>query len=119
MRLFPHKQGTLNYSGLHTCRKPLPFGRCRMAQEQSSKANPLKVRRWNTDEVFLMLKEPVRQQILRALFAGEGKTAMDLNSASGKTRHAYLKHLNAMFDAGFLVKRKNSDDGRQPLYALA
>ncbi len=90
-----------------------------MAQEQLPKNLPLKVRRWKTDEVFLMLKEPFRQQILRSLAGGEAKTAVELNGASGRTRHAYLKHLTALFDVGMLVKKANPDDRRRPLYALA
>ncbi|MBA4147049.1 MAG: helix-turn-helix transcriptional regulator [Verrucomicrobia bacterium] len=91
----------------------------RMAQEHSPKTIPLKVRRWKTDDVFLMLKDPFRQQILRSLANGEAKTGMELNAASGRTRHTYLKHLTALCKVGLLVKKENQNDRRLLLYGLA
>ncbi len=44
--------------------------------------------------------------------------SLDLNSGSGKKRHAYLKDIVALRDAGIIVQLENPNHGRRPLYAL-
>ena len=90
-----------------------------MAQEQPTNTTALKIRHFDTDEVFLMINDPFRRAVIRALATGGMKVATDLGWAKGIQRHNKLKHLAALCKAGILVQKENPKDARQPLFGLA
>ena len=79
----------------------------------------LKVRHFDTDEVYFLLSERFRVQMIRALSDGQMRTAVNLNGASGRKRHAYTRHIAALCKGGLLVKKDNPNNGREPLYGLS
>ena len=89
-----------------------------MSQKQPIKAG-LKKRPFPADDVFLMLHDPFRRRVIRLLAGGEMKTASELGGGTGHSRQAFGKHLQAMCDAGFLVKKENPSDWRKPIFGLA
>ena len=90
-----------------------------MSLEPSAKVNGLKVQRFDADEVYFLLSDPVRRQFIRALADGELRTGVEMNAASGKKRHAYTKDLAMMLKAGILVQKGNPHDRRSVLYGFA
>ena len=89
-----------------------------MSEKQPAKVG-LKKRPFPADDVFLMLHDPFRRTVIRSLANGEMKTASELGGGTGLSRQAFGKHLQAMCDAGFLVKKENRADARIPLLGLA
>ena len=90
-----------------------------MAQEQPTNTTALKVRHFDADEVFLMISDPFRRAVIRALAHGGMKVAADLGWAKGIGRHNKLKHLAALCKAGMVVQKENPNDRRQPLFGLS
>ncbi len=90
-----------------------------MAQEQPTDTTALKIRHFDTDEVFRMINDPFRRAVIRALAAGGMKTASDLGWGPGMRRHNKLKHLAALCKAGILVQKENLKDARQCLFGLS
>ena len=90
-----------------------------MAQEQPTKIPARRFRHFDTDEVFLMVSDPFRRAVIRALATGGMKVASDLSWAGGIRRHNKLKHLAALCQAGILVQKENPKDARAPFLALA
>ena len=87
-----------------------------MAQDTN---NPgLKVRRWDADDVYLMVNDPLRRRIIRALANGGWKMALELGGGPGNRRHTVLKHFKVLCKSGILIQKENQNDLRQPLYAL-
>ena len=66
-------------------------------------------------ERFLALAEPVRLQIMQTLRAGE-RTVGELVEETGLNTANVSKHLQLLFAAGFVTRRK---DGLFVYYALA
>jgi uncharacterized protein YndB with AHSA1/START domain/DNA-binding transcriptional ArsR family regulator len=60
-----------------------------------------------TDEaVFRALADPTRRQLLDLLFARDGRTLTDLESALPMTRFGVMKHLRVLEEAGLITTRK-------------
>ncbi|MDB6029421.1 MAG: hypothetical protein JWM68_5644, partial [Verrucomicrobiales bacterium] len=87
-----------------------------MAQDGNNTG--LKIRRWDADEVYLMVNDPMRRRIIRAFANGGWKMALELGVGPGNKRHTLLKHFKVLCKAGILVQKENPNDLRQPLYAL-
>ncbi|MDB6027382.1 MAG: hypothetical protein JWM68_3605 [Verrucomicrobiales bacterium] len=71
------------------------------------------------NKLFLMVNDPMRRRIIRALVNGGWKTALELGVGPGSRRHTVLKHFTVLSQAGILVRQENPKDARQPLYALS
>ena len=68
------------------------------------------------DRVFKALADPTRRFLLDLLFAREGQTLSELESAVGEmTRYGVMKHLRVLEDAGLVVPRRS---GREKLHFL-
>ncbi len=88
-----------------------------MAQDANN--GGLKIRGLKTDDIFLMVNDPLRRAIIRSLADGSMKVSADLGGPSGGRRHNKLKHIAALCKAGILVQKENPKDARTPLYALS
>jgi DNA-binding transcriptional ArsR family regulator len=67
------------------------------------------------DRVFKALADPTRRFLLDALFAREGQTLTELESAVEMTRFGVMKHLKVLEEAGLVVTRRS---GREKLHFL-
>jgi DNA-binding transcriptional ArsR family regulator len=67
------------------------------------------------DRVFKALADPTRRALLDRLFAGDGRTLTELESALAMTRFGVMKHLRVLEDAGLVVTRRS---GREKLHFL-
>src|SRR4051794_32291382 len=67
------------------------------------------------DLVFKALADPTRRFLLDQLFAQDGRTLSDLESAVDMTRFGVMKHLRILEEAGLVVSRKS---GREKLHFL-
>jgi DNA-binding transcriptional ArsR family regulator len=67
------------------------------------------------DRVFKALADPTRRFLLDALFAREGQTLTELESAVEMTRYGVMKHLKVLEEAGLVVTRRS---GREKLHFL-
>ena len=67
------------------------------------------------DRVFKALADPTRRFLLDALFAREGQTLTELESAVEMTRYGVVKHLKVLEEAGLVVTRRS---GREKLHFL-
>jgi DNA-binding transcriptional ArsR family regulator len=67
------------------------------------------------DRVFKALADPTRRLLLDLLFARDGRTLTELESAVEMTRYGVMKHLKVLEDAGLVVPRRN---GREKLHFL-
>ena len=67
------------------------------------------------DRVFKALADPTRRFLLDLLFARDGRTLTDLESAVEMTRYGVMKHLKVLEDAGLVVTRKA---GREKFHFL-
>jgi DNA-binding transcriptional ArsR family regulator len=67
------------------------------------------------DRVFKALADPTRRFLLDALFAREGQTLTELESAVDMTRYGVMKHLKVLEEAGLVVTRRS---GREKLHFL-
>src|SRR5436853_5950611 len=67
------------------------------------------------DRVFKALADPTRRFLLDRLFARDGRTLSELESALEMTRFGVMKHLRVLEDAGLVVTRKA---GREKLHYL-
>ena len=67
------------------------------------------------DRVFKALADPTRRFLLDLLFAREGQTLTELESAVEMTRYGVMKHLKVLEEAGLVVSRKS---GREKLHFL-
>jgi len=67
------------------------------------------------DLVFKALADPTRRFLLDRLFARDGRTLTELESALEMTRFGVMKHLRVLEDAGLVVTRKV---GREKLHFL-
>ena len=67
------------------------------------------------DHVFKALADPTRRFLLDALFAREGQTLTELESAVEMTRYGVMKHLKVLEEAGLVVTRRS---GREKLHFL-
>ena len=67
------------------------------------------------DRVFKALADPTRRFLLDALFAREGQTLTELESAVEMTRYGVMKHLKVLEEAGLVVPRRS---GREKLHFL-
>jgi DNA-binding transcriptional ArsR family regulator len=67
------------------------------------------------DRVFKALADPTRRFLLDALFAREGQTLTELESAVEMTRYGVMKHLRVLEEAGLVVTRRS---GREKLHFL-
>ena len=65
--------------------------------------------------VFKALADPTRRFLLDLLFAREGQTLTELESAVEMTRYGVMKHLRVLEEAGLVVSRKS---GREKLHFL-
>ena len=72
---------------------------------------------WVTDDdrVFKALADPTRRFLLDLLFARDGRTLTELESAVEMTRYGVMKHLKVLEEAGLVVARKR---GREKLHFL-
>ena len=57
------------------------------------------------DRVFKALADPTRRFLLDLLFARDGQTLTELESAVEMTRYGVMKHLRVLEDAGLVVTR--------------
>jgi DNA-binding transcriptional ArsR family regulator len=67
------------------------------------------------DRVFKALADPTRRFLLDLLFAREGQTLTELESAVQMTRYGVMKHLKVLEEAGLVVPRRS---GREKLHFL-
>jgi DNA-binding transcriptional ArsR family regulator len=67
------------------------------------------------DRVFKALADPTRRFLLDLLFAREGQTLTELESAVEMTRYGVMKHLKVLEEAGLVVPRRA---GREKLHFL-
>jgi len=67
------------------------------------------------DRVFKALADPSRRVLLDRLFARDGRTLTELESALDMTRFGVMKHLRVLEDAGLVVTRRA---GREKLHFL-
>ena len=74
---------------------------------------------WSPDQIFPVLADPVRRQILFVLAHGKPCPASVLKGGVRRRLDATLKHLVAMRAAGLLLVAPDPTDGRRMLYALA
>jgi DNA-binding transcriptional ArsR family regulator len=59
------------------------------------------------DLVFKALADPTRRLLLDRLFARDGRTLSDLESAVDMTRFGVMKHLRVLEQAGLVVTRRS------------
>jgi DNA-binding transcriptional ArsR family regulator len=67
------------------------------------------------DRVFKALADPTRRLLLDRLFARDGQTLTELESAVAMTRYGVMKHLRVLEEAGLVVPRRS---GREKLHFL-
>jgi DNA-binding transcriptional ArsR family regulator len=67
------------------------------------------------DRIFKALADPTRRFLLDLLFAREGQTLTELESAVEMTRYGVMKHLRVLEEAGLVVSRKS---GREKFHFL-
>ncbi|GAA2714557.1 ArsR/SmtB family transcription factor [Actinoplanes palleronii] len=67
------------------------------------------------DRVFKALADPSRRFLLDLLFARDGRTLTELESALAMTRFGVAKHLRVLEEAGLVVTRRS---GREKLHFL-
>ena len=67
------------------------------------------------DRVFKALADPTRRLLLDRLFAREGQTLTELESAVEMTRYGVMKHLKVLEEADLVVTRRS---GREKLHFL-
>jgi DNA-binding transcriptional ArsR family regulator len=67
------------------------------------------------DRVFKALADPTRRLLLDLLFAREGQTLTELESAVEMTRYGVMKHLKVLEEADLVVSRRS---GREKLHFL-
>jgi DNA-binding transcriptional ArsR family regulator len=67
------------------------------------------------DRVFKALADPTRRFLLDLLFARDGRTLTELESALEMSRFGVMKHLRVLEDASLVVTRRS---GRQKLHFL-
>ena len=67
------------------------------------------------DLVFKALADPTRRRLLDRLFARDGQTLSELETAAEMTRFGVMKHLRVLEDAGLVVTRRA---GREKLHFL-
>ena len=67
------------------------------------------------DRVFKALADPTRRLLLDRLFARDGQTLTELESAVEMTRYGVMKHLRVLEEAGLVVPRRS---GREKLHFL-
>jgi DNA-binding transcriptional ArsR family regulator len=67
------------------------------------------------DRVFKALADPTRRFLLDLLFAREGQTLTELESAVEMTRYGVMKHLKVLEEADLVVSRRS---GREKLHFL-
>jgi DNA-binding transcriptional ArsR family regulator len=67
------------------------------------------------DRVFRALADPTRRFLLDLLFAREGQTLTELESAVDMTRYGVMKHLKVLEEADLVVTRRS---GREKLHFL-
>ena len=67
------------------------------------------------DRVFKALADPTRRFLLDLLFAREGQTLTELESAVEMTRYGVMKHLRVLEEANLVVTRRQ---GREKLHFL-
>jgi DNA-binding transcriptional ArsR family regulator len=67
------------------------------------------------DRVFKALADPTRRFLLDLLFARDGQTLTELESAVEMSRYGVMKHLKVLEDAGLVVPRRS---GREKLHFL-
>ena len=67
------------------------------------------------DRVFKALADPTRRFLLDRLFAREGQTLTELESAVEMTRYGVMKHLKVLEEADLVVTRRS---GREKLHFL-
>ena len=64
------------------------------------------------DRVFKALADPTRRFLLDMLFARDGQTLTELESALEMTRFGVMKHLRVLEDAGLITTRKEGREKR-------
>ena len=69
----------------------------------------------DVDEVFKALADPTRRRLLDELFARDGQTLTELESAVEMTRYGVMKHLRVLEEADLVVTRRS---GREKLHFL-
>jgi DNA-binding transcriptional ArsR family regulator len=69
----------------------------------------------DVDRVFKALADPTRRFLLDLLFAREGQTLTELESAVEMTRYGVMKHLKVLEEADLVVTRRS---GREKLHFL-
>ena len=67
------------------------------------------------DRVFKALADPTRRFLLDLLFARDGQTLTELESAVEMTRYGVMKHLKVLEDANLVVPRRS---GREKFHFL-
>ena len=67
------------------------------------------------DRVFKALADPTRRFLLDLLFARDGQTLTELESAVEMTRYGVMKHLRVLEEAGLVISRRS---GREKLHFL-
>ena len=65
--------------------------------------------------MFKALADPTRRFLLDLLFAKDGRTLSELESAVEMTRYGVMKHLRVLEEAGLVVSRRS---GREKLHFL-
>ena len=67
------------------------------------------------DLVFKALSDPTRRALLDTLFARDGQTLTELESAHAMSRFGVMKHLAVLAESGLVVTRRS---GRHKLHYL-
>ena len=70
---------------------------------------------FDDDSVFKALADPTRRFLLDLLYAREGQTLTELESAVEMTRYGVMKHLKVLEEADLVVTRRS---GREKLHFL-
>jgi DNA-binding transcriptional ArsR family regulator len=71
--------------------------------------------RVDDDRVFKALADPTRRFLLDLLFARDGQTLTELETAVEMTRYGVMKHLRVLEDADLVVTRRQ---GREKFHFL-
>jgi DNA-binding transcriptional ArsR family regulator len=67
------------------------------------------------DRVFKALADPTRRLLLDMLFARDGRTLTELETAVDMTRYGVMKHLRVLEEADLVITRRS---GREKLHFL-
>ena len=89
--------------------------RCKDRFRRDCKGDQLGAMSADLDQVWKALSDPTRRSILDVLRNGPKTTTAIVESFPEMTRHAVMKHLDVLRDAGLVITR---EDGRRRINSL-